>query len=139
MRDDGRMPVPLRVTPYVKRFANPVMTHLTGHGWLAELEHVGRSSGEAHRTPVLAFREGDVVTIALTYGPGVQWLKNLRATGRARMHRRRTMLQLGTPRMLGPDEGLPRMPQPIRFVFARTGFVQDFVELPVLAERPFRS
>lgn len=132
------MPAPLGLTPYVHRFVNPVLVHLAGHGWFAELEHVGRRSGTVRRTPLLAFRDGGRVTLALTYGPGVQWLKNVTAAGRCRMHLGPQLLELGAPRRLTTEEGVARMPQPIRFVFARTGACEDFVELPVVAERPFR-
>lgn len=132
------MPAPLSLTPYVKRFANPLLVQLAGHGWFVELEHIGRKSGTAHRTPLLAFRNGDTITIALTYGPGVQWLKNVRARGGARMHWRSSMLYLGSPHDLTTQEGLDRMPQPIRSVLSLTGLATDFVELPILSERPFR-
>lgn len=132
------MPAPLSLTPYVERFANPLLRHLAGVGWFVELEHVGRKSGTVRRNPLLAFRHGDTITLALTYGPEVQWLKNIRAAGRCRMHWRDKMLELGAPRDLTTAEGLAAMPQPIRFVFARTGACEDFVELPVLSERPFR-
>lgn len=126
------------VPPYVQRFANPVLIRLAGHGWFADLEHVGRRTGTVRHTPLFAFRDGDLVTVALTYGPEVQWLKNVRAAGRCRMHLRGTLLELGAPRMLRADEGVPRLSRPIRFVFERTGFVEDLVELPVLRERPVR-
>lgn len=132
------MPAPLSVTPYVKRFANPVLVNLAGHGWFVELEHLGRKSGTAHRTPLMAFRDGDTITIALTYGPGVQWLKNVRASGRARMHWRDKMLHLGPPQDLATEDGLARMPQPVRSVLDVTGLATDFVELPITSERPFR-
>ena len=100
------MPAPLGITPYVRPFANPVMVNLAGHGWFVELEHIGRTSGTAYRTPLLAFRHGDTITIALTYGPGVQWLKNLRAAGGGRMHWRDSMLYLGPPRPLATEDGM---------------------------------
>lgn len=131
------MPAPLPVTPYVRRFVNPVLIHLAGHGWFADLEHVGRRTGTVRHTPLLAFRRGDVVTLALTYGPRVQWLANVRAAGRCRMRLGGALLELGAPRVLERAEGVARMPQPIRTVFARTGAVEDFVELPVLGERPW--
>lgn len=133
----GPVPAPLALTPYVKRYANPVLRHLAGHGWFVELEHVGRRTGMRHRTPLLAFRDGDRVTVALTYGPGVQWLKNIRAAGRSRMHWRDQLLELGAPRALTTAEGIERMPQPIRLLFALTGAVEDFVELPVVGSQPF--
>lgn len=131
------MPAPLRVTPYVKRFANPLLVNLAGHGWFVELEHIGRRTGTAHRTPLMAFRREGTITIALTYGPDVQWLKNLRAAGGGRMHWRDKMLHLGAPHDLATEDGLARMPQPIRAVLGATGLATEFVELPVLSERPF--
>jgi deazaflavin-dependent oxidoreductase (nitroreductase family) len=132
------VPIPLSATPYVRRYANPVLIHLAGFGWFADLEHVGRRTGLVRHTPLLAFRDGDVVTVALTYGPGVQWLKNIRAAGGARMRLGGALLELGPPRVLGADEGIARMPQPVRFVLGRTGFCRDFIELPVVRERRAR-
>ena len=66
------MHAPLSLTPWVARFANPVLIHLAGVGWFADLEHVGRRTGRVRHTPLMAFREGDRVTVALTYGPQVQ-------------------------------------------------------------------
>lgn len=132
------MPAPLSITPYVKRFANPIMVNLAGHGWFVELEHIGRRSGTAHRTPLLAFRHGDTMTIALTYGPDVQWLQNLRAAGGGRMHWRDQMLHLGPPQHLATEDGLARTPQPVRMLLDLTGLATDFVELPIRSERLFR-
>jgi deazaflavin-dependent oxidoreductase (nitroreductase family) len=131
------VPAPLSATPYVRRYANPVLIHLAGLGWFADLEHVGRRTGTVRHTPLLAFRDGDLVTIALTYGPRVQWLQNIRAARRCRLHLHGRLLELGEPRDLAQAEGIGRMPQPIRTVLARTGFVEDFVELPVLDDQPF--
>lgn len=133
------MPAPLELTPYVKRFANPILRNFVGHGWFVELEHVGRRSGTRHRTPLWAFRDGDVITVALTYGPKVQWLRNVRAAGGARMHWRNRLLELGPPRELTTAEGTSRMPRPIRTLFEATGACTDFVELPITAEQPFRT
>lgn len=131
------MPAPLSLTPFVRDYANPVLIHLAGLGPFADLEHVGRRTGTVRHTPLLAFRDGDLVTVALTYGPRVQWLRNIRAAGRCRVHLRGRLLELGPPRDLAQTEGIARMPQPVRAVFARTGFVEDFVELPVLSDQPF--
>jgi deazaflavin-dependent oxidoreductase (nitroreductase family) len=132
------MHAPLSWTPWVARFANPVLIHLAGVGWFADLEHVGRRTGRTRHTPLMAFREGDRVTVALTYGPQVQWLRNIRAAGRCRMRLHGRLLDLGAPRDLTRADGVARMPQPLRALFRRTGLVDDFVELDVVGERPFR-
>lgn len=132
------MPIPLAITRYNKRYLNKVMIHLTGLGPIVTLEHVGRRSGAVHRTVLMAFRHGDVVTIALTYGPDVDWYKNIRAAGRCRMRHHDRLLDLGAPRVLSPGEGLSRMPAPARAILAGPGNVRDFIELPVLSERTRR-
>ena len=100
------------------------------------MEHVGQRSGTTYRTPLLAFRHGDTVTFVLPYGPGVQRLKNIRKAGRCSMRHRDQLLEMGAAADLSTEDGLSRMPRPIRFMFARTGAVKDFIELPVQAEQP---
>lgn len=119
-----------------KRFLNRVMVHLAGHGPFVELEHVGRRSGSVHRVPLMAFRDGERITVALTYGPEVDWLKNLRATGGGRMHLGSDLVVLGPPRSLPTAEGLGRMPLGPRQILPVTG-TTEFVEMEVLSEARF--
>jgi len=72
------------------------------------------------------------VTIALTYGPDVQWLANVRSAGRCRLLLYGTLLTLGAPRTLDAAEGLRRMPQPERTVLRWPVRCRDFVELSVV-------
>ena len=65
------MPFPRAVTQLNKKYLNRALVHVAGHGWFVELEHVGRRSGRTFRVPIMAFDRGDVVTVALTYGRGV--------------------------------------------------------------------
>ncbi|MBA3309654.1 MAG: nitroreductase family deazaflavin-dependent oxidoreductase [Nocardioidaceae bacterium] len=129
------MPVPVGVTQLNKKYLNPLMVRLAGHGPFVELEHVGRTSGRVFRTPIMAFRHGDVVTIALTYGPKVDWLKNIRAAGSCRMLHGGHVLTLGAPAMISAAEGMRRMPVPPRVILPIVG-CEDFIELTVLHEEP---
>lgn len=128
-----------RITRVNRRLVNPLMLRLAGIGPMVDLEHVGRRSGKVRHTPLMAFRRDDVVTVALTYGPDVQWLANIRSAGRCRMHMRGEVLTLGAPRVLESREGLARIPQPQRAVLRWPIRCQDYVELPVLGSRPVRS
>jgi deazaflavin-dependent oxidoreductase (nitroreductase family) len=130
------MPLTRRVTGFNRRYLNPLTLRLAGHGSMAELEHVGRSSGRTFRTPLMAFVDGDTVTIALTYGPQVQWLKNVIAAGGCRMRLRGERLTLGPPHRLDVEQGLARMPNPQRVALRRLIHCRDYVELPVLAREP---
>jgi deazaflavin-dependent oxidoreductase (nitroreductase family) len=128
------MVLPERLARINKRVTNPVLRHLVGLGPMAELEHVGRRSGRAYRTTLMAFRRGDTVTLALTYGSDVDWLKNLRAAAGGRLRLGRDLLILGAPRTIPTAEGLSRMPLGPRQLLPVAG-VEEFVELPVLSVR----
>ena len=126
------MPITSRITGFNRRFVNPVTLRLAGRGSIAELEHVGRVSGRTLHTPLMAFRHGDVVTIALTYGDRVQWLRNITAAGGCRLRLRGEWLTLGAPRRVEAAEGLTRTPYPQRLLLRWPIRCRDFVELPVL-------
>jgi deazaflavin-dependent oxidoreductase (nitroreductase family) len=69
-----------RVARFNKLINNPVQGT---YAWLvppwAILVHRGRRSGRWYRTPVLAFRQGGKLIVALLYGEESDWLANLRA------------------------------------------------------------
>ena len=132
------MALPRAVGRFNKVVTNRLLVHLAGHGPFVELEHVGRRSGRTFRTPLMAFRDGPTVTIALTYGPDVDWLRNVRAAVGARMHVGSRLVTLGAPATLTEQDGLRRMPSPVRQMLPVLG-CHDFVALPVLSERPWRG
>jgi len=129
------MAIPQGVGKFNKVATNKVLVHLAGHGPFVELEHVGRRSGRVYHVPLNAFRSGDTVTFALTYGPRVDWLRNVRAAGGCRVRLGREILTLGAPVDLATDAGLARMPAPARVVLRLAG-VDHFVEMPVLSAVP---
>jgi deazaflavin-dependent oxidoreductase (nitroreductase family) len=47
------------------------------------IRHVGRRSGQAYQTPIVAARHDDRFLIALPYGSRTDWLKNVLAAGSA--------------------------------------------------------
>lgn len=132
------MPIPAIVSRFNKHVLNRATRRLVGLGPFVEIEHVGRRTGRVFRTVIFAFRKADRVTIALTYGPDVDWLKNVRAAGGCRMHLGRRLLTLGPPTPLPPREGLDRMPHGPRELLPVLR-AHDFVELPVRADEPFRG
>ena len=110
---------------------NRLLVHLGGHGAFVKIEHVGRTSGTVRQTPANAFRHGDAFTLALTYGPGTDWLRNLKAAGGGRILYRGSWYAVGQPRDLGTEEGMSRMPFVPRLVLPLTG-TREFVELPIV-------
>ena len=59
----------------------PVARYLPGFGVVI---HRGRRSGRIYETPVNVFRRGDGYVVALTYGAGADWVKNVLSRGRMR-------------------------------------------------------
>jgi deazaflavin-dependent oxidoreductase (nitroreductase family) len=53
----------------------------SGHGRFSLIRHVGRKSGRPFETPVILARLGPDFVAELTYGPQVQWYKNIVAAG----------------------------------------------------------
>lgn len=129
------MPIPRVVTRLNKAVSNKLLIRLAGHGPFVELEHVGRRSGRTYRIPLNAFRSGDTVTLALTYGPGVDWYRNVVAAGGCRIRMGRSWLTLGPPHRVPTQEGLRRMPALARPILGAAR-VTDFVELTVTGEVP---
>lgn len=72
-----------RVRHFARRVANPLMLRKAGKlkAMASVIEHVGRVSGTAYRTPVEAIATED--GYAIVYGPRTDWLKNVLANGSA--------------------------------------------------------
>src|SRR6478735_1213752 len=87
--------------PYTTRFFNPISRRfiylLPG---FALIGYTGRKSGTTFRTPMNAFRHGDDYVFALTYGPDVQWVKNVLAAGGCELVTRGRTIRLIEPRLV---------------------------------------
>ena len=101
-----------------RAFTNPLLGTIA---WLvppmAVVHHVGRKTGRAYRSPVVAFRGRAGVVIPMTYGRDVDWARNVvRARGcdLAQSGRR---FALRNPRIVGFDRASPRLPTPLRPFF----------------------
>jgi deazaflavin-dependent oxidoreductase (nitroreductase family) len=78
--------VPLKLPRALARFNRVITNPVQGQwAWLlppwAVICHRGRRSGRAYRTPVLAFKRGDRLAIAILYGEESDWLRNVLAGG----------------------------------------------------------
>lgn len=88
---------------------NPVMRLWAGRiPPMAIIEHSGRRTGRTYRTPVMAFRRDDSVTIFLPYGIDRDWVRNVREGSRAAMVRSGRRVPLGQPELtrVGPLNAL---------------------------------
>jgi deazaflavin-dependent oxidoreductase (nitroreductase family) len=125
------MPIPESVARFNRVVTNRISRPLAGRlPWFALIVHRGRKSGNEYRTPVNAWLDNETVIVALTYGPGTDWLKNLGAAGGGEVVAGRTSYRVGPPELIG-IEGMKRMPAVVRPIL-RAIDVEEFALLPLL-------
>jgi deazaflavin-dependent oxidoreductase (nitroreductase family) len=100
------MPLPRALARFNRRATNRVAERFAGHvPGFSMLEHRGRRSGRVYRTPINVFRRPGGYTVALTYGPGAEWVQNVLAAGGASLETRGRRLQVTNPRVVRDPRG----------------------------------
>jgi deazaflavin-dependent oxidoreductase (nitroreductase family) len=91
---------------------NPVMLRFAGRKgfYAAAIHHVGRSSGRLYATPVVAEPAPGGFVVPLPYGTGVDWLRNLRAAGSARLVVDGSTVVVGRPEIIPAAEAARFLP-----------------------------
>ena len=64
------------------------------------VHHVGRVSGAEYRTPVVVVPAEPGLVIALPYGPGVDWVRNIFAASEATIQHEGTPIRAVRPRLV---------------------------------------
>jgi deazaflavin-dependent oxidoreductase (nitroreductase family) len=122
------MPLPRRLARFnlvaTNRLLGPVAERLPG---FAVITHVGRRTGQVHRTPVNLFRSDERYVVALTYGRDSQWVRNVLAAGGCEVSTRGERLRLVDPAVVH-DASRALVPAPIRAILGAIG-VDDFLTL----------
>ena len=130
-----------RIRTFVKHFVNPILRNAahSSHGPFALLRHVGRRSGKTYEIPIMVWRVEDGFVIVLTYGPQVDWLRNLQTAdqGTLRWHKQEYVFQ--TPVFIDAQEAYSALPLFIKQVLRLNG-AHEFVKLvsqpaPIAQER----
>lgn len=99
----------------------------------ANLHHVGRTSGTAYTTPIIAFRRGDGFVVCLTYGPDTDWLRNIEANNKAELEYGGRRWRLGECRLVHGSPLDQPLPKPVQVALSAFR-VKDF--LHVQADEP---
>ncbi len=107
----------------LKHTLNPLTRRLAtvGFGPFALVRHVGRRSGKPYETPIIAARVVDGFVIELTYGPNVDWYKNVRAAGGCTLVWRGRPYVIDRLEPLDTAAGLAAYPQPQRTLLRLLG------------------
>jgi deazaflavin-dependent oxidoreductase (nitroreductase family) len=110
------MPLPRSVARFNRVVTNRVFAPLAGRlpPWVI-VEHTGRRSGRRYHTVVWAFPygRGDLV-MALTYGPGADWVRNVLATQACRVKWRGRWRSFTRAELLQGEAGLRLLPALLR-------------------------
>jgi deazaflavin-dependent oxidoreductase (nitroreductase family) len=89
---------------------------------------VGRSSGRPYETPVAAFPTASGFVVALPYGRGAEWCKNLLAAGGGTVRYAGATVAVRDPAFLDRDQALAALDGLPRAVFSRLP-LDDFLRL----------
>ncbi len=127
-----------RVRTFNKYVANRLLRGFTScpHGPFAIIRHVGRRSGKPYETLIMVWPMGEGFVIALTYGPKVDWYRNMLAAGGGTVFWHRKVYAVGKPEPIDAKTALPAFPAAFRLILQRLG-MQDFVR--VKSERVART
>jgi deazaflavin-dependent oxidoreductase (nitroreductase family) len=127
-RKELPMPIPRVIARLnrvgLNRLARRVAPWVPGLGVVI---HRGRRTGREYRTPVNVFQASSGVRIALTYGPGCDWVKNVIAAGGCRLHTRGQYLDLTAPLVVHDParSGIRPLERPVLGLLR----VHDFLDL----------
>jgi deazaflavin-dependent oxidoreductase (nitroreductase family) len=97
-------------------------------GTFAIVRHVGRRSGKPYETVIMVWPTGEGFVIALTYGPKVDWYRNILAAGGCTVFWHRRVYAVGKPEPIDAKTALPAFPTPFRQLLGRVG-LQDFAQV----------
>ncbi len=96
-------------------FTNPMMLTFA---WLlpplAVVHHVGRKSGRAYKTPVVAFRTEKGFVVPLTYGRDVDWAQNLLKARHGVIEQLGKKYELINPRIVDREQAYSWLPPLVR-------------------------
>ena len=115
------------------RYVNKYVTNRLLRGFVslslgpfAILHHVGRHSGKPYETTIWVWPLGEGFVIALTYGPKVDWYRNMQATGGGTLLWHKRVYTVGKPAPMDASTAMAAFPALFQSLFRRTG-LKDFV------------
>lgn len=95
-------------------------------GPFAVIRHVGRHSGKPYQATIMVWHMGEGFVIALTYGPKVDWYRNILAAGGGTLLWHGRVYPIGKPEPIDAPTALQAFPAFFRFILRRTG-AHEFV------------
>ncbi len=112
-----------------RRFINPQQLRTAGQPGIdtSVVHHRGHRSGTRYRTPVVAVPLDGGFVVALPYGPGADWVRNVMAAGSAALEHDGATVTVDRPRVVGTDEAnqlFPTTEQRTHAIFGINSFLR---------------
>lgn len=141
-RGTGSVAAPVAPSRFVRtvirpmtKVLNPLIVKLAGRrhfGMAAQIQHVGRRSGNVYVTPASAHVHGDVIVIALTFGNQSDWVRNVRAAGECTVRINGRSYRATNPQFISREEAGPLLKaafSPVQRAGMRALGVRQFLRL----------
>ena len=130
-----------RIRVYNKHVSNRVLSGLAhlSFGPFAIVRHVGRRSGKPYETVIWVWPTREGFVIALTYGPEVDWYRNMLVAGGGTVFWHRRLYAVGKPEPIDAETALPAFPAPFRLIFRTFGRQEEFVQVKSSGPEPIRA
>ncbi|EFH84286.1 nitroreductase family deazaflavin-dependent oxidoreductase [Ktedonobacter racemifer] len=125
---------PDRIRVFNKYVTNRVLRGLAilPFGPFALLRHVGRRSGKSYEIVIMVWPLNEGFVIALTYGPKVDWYRNVQAAGGCTVFWHRKYYTLENPETLDTETALTAFPGFFKMVLRQAG-LQHFIYMKSVA------
>ena len=126
----------MRLARFNRRVTNRVAMRIAGRvPGFGVVRHVGRRSGTVYRTPIATFERGGVRVIALTYGAGADWVRNVLAAEGCVLETRTGTVRLTEPRVVvDPDNRWA--PLPVRVILRGLGSTEHLRLVEGVCDKP---
>jgi deazaflavin-dependent oxidoreductase (nitroreductase family) len=115
-----------------------LMLPFAGKRWnpmFSVVRHTGRKSGRTFETPVAARRIPGGFVLALAFGSGVQWYRNLAAAGGGAIRWRGIEHPVGAPQAIDAETALATF-NPVQRAGLRVADIDGYIRVPDAASAP---
>ena len=124
------MNLPSGMRYFNKYVLNRVTGKIARSSWgpFSNVYHVGRRSGKPYETTIIVIPTADSFVAALTYGPDVDWFRNVSAAGGCKILWHRQVYAIEKIEAMETKTALPYFPGFERMILRLVG-IQHFVRM----------
>ena len=124
------MNLPSGMRYFNKYVLNRVAGKIARSSWgpFSNVYHVGRCSGKPYETTIIVIPTADSFVAALTYGPDVDWFRNVSAAGGCKILWHRQVYAIEKIEAMETKTALPYFPGFERMILRLVG-IQHFVRM----------